>query len=318
VMDTLNELLQYRPCKRELMWRKITTGVNLYKALREAVRTQSFENAMELVKRWEPFARHSNCQSKWEKVETMVWCAGKVIKDEFEGIIRDMWAEETQLPNYFSRNRDWGIGCIRSLSPDTPLRRGAVYVPVSGWKAGDKSGFLCTLKLEVLEQGTQKVFHHPRSVFSTHPNKDFVLSMKDAWEGAKTLAAKQGLDVQCDGRWSLLQGWNQDSRLSETLPLAAEANNRSASGAAAWGWWFALSGKIPDNRVIVIAQVDPRKPEHLTGVHDDGVLEKTKAIVEGGAFDTIVVASRSNKEQVREAMGGSNHIRVINLDENNT
>lgn len=314
-METLDALLRYpSPRLRDALWKKITTGDNLFEALREAVGTHSFVNPMEWVRKWESYASKRDLRPDWEKVEAMVWCAAKIIKNEFDGIINDTRAEETQLPKYFSTNRDWGVGCIRSLLPDTPLRGKAVYVPVSGWNEKDKTGFLCSLKLEVLERGTQKVFHHPKDVFATHPNKDFALSMKDAWEGAKTLAGREG-DVQYDGRWSLLKGWSQDSRLLDTLKPANEANNRSASGAAAWGWWFALSGKVPDNRVIVIAQVDSRKPECLIGVHDDSVLEKTKTIIQDGGFDTIVVASRSNKEKVREALGSSNQIRIVNLEE---
>jgi hypothetical protein len=91
-----------------------------------------------------------------------------------------------------------------------------------------------------------------------------------------------------------------------------EVRGRSAGGAAALGWYHALRGTVPDERVIVLAQVD--RAGRLTGV--EGVPAKVRAIAAGGRFDTIVVAGEENQREAEDTLrelGKLGIIRVKNL-----
>lgn len=165
-------------------------------------------------------------------------------------------------------------------------------IPVAGTK--DADGFLATLVLEVLEPGCGEVFHAPQDAFHTRPDEAFAAAMWDAWRGACQRAMARGVTVHTrDGRWRLLQ---------MHTPIL-EANDRSASGAAARGWWFALRNKVPDKGVLVLAQVDPADPTRLKGVNK--VYEKTQAIAadQRKHVDTIVIATAANREEAEDALG---------------
>lgn len=163
-------------------------------------------------------------------------------------------------------------------------------------------GFHATLVLEVLAPGNEGVFHHPDDAFVTYADADFVAAMQDAWHGAHELIHQQEQTVPSwDGRWRLLR---------ERRPATA-AHDRSASGAAARGWWYALTHKVPDEGVIVIAQVDPDNVMQMKGV--DGVSAKTQAIAQDPRFDTIVVASKQDEEAALQALGNATHICIRNL-----
>jgi hypothetical protein len=176
-------------------------------------------------------------------------------------------------------------------------------IPVAGF-AGDQ-GFLATLILEVLEPGRGAVFHHPQDAFVTNADEAFVAAMRDAWKSAGQLAQAPGVAIYTqDGRWQLRRGGDPE----------AQANDRSASGAAARGWWCALTGKVPDEGLIVLAQVDPEDVQRLQDV--EGVRAKTQAIAADGRFDTIVVASTANQNEAQAALqeaGQLDHIRVVDL-----
>jgi hypothetical protein len=61
-----------------------------------------------------------------------------------------------------------------------------------------------------------------------------VRAMQDAWSGACILAQQHGAETcRSDGRWRLKVGSGP----------AAYAEDRSASGAAARGWWYVLTGR---------------------------------------------------------------------------
>lgn len=163
-------------------------------------------------------------------------------------------------------------------------------------------GFRAMLVLEVLAPGNEGVFHHPDDAFVTYADADFVAAMQDAWHGAHELIQQQEQKAPSwDGRWRLLR---------ERRPATA-AHDRSASGAAARGWWHALTQHVPDEGVIVIAQVDPDNVMQLQGV--DGMLAKTQAIAQDPQFDTIVVASKQDEEAALQALGKTTHLSVKNL-----
>ena len=204
--------------------------------------------------------------------------------------------------------RAWAWDVTRAFLGTKRSVISACQVTVAGI---DDKGVLAALLLEVLEPGSGEVFHAPEDVFLTCANADFLTSMQKAWDGAWPSAPTQeGTKRIWNGRWRLLQGKEPGSQPVEV------ANGGSASGAAARGWWHALRQQVPDDRVIVIAQVDTVDNEGvlwLKGVDDAGVFVKTQAIAQDRQFDTIVVASEDNKEAALKALGEATHICVRNL-----
>lgn len=260
----------------------------------------------------------------------LLWCGEQAAtrEDRYRTEIDRVILALASTPELDIQDETWAWVCIHALfeEQEDVVRRSTrgrrhVEVPVAGWneQRGENDGFLATLVLEVLDGGAGQVAHHPIDAFETRFDKEFGDSMRHAWAAARELAQKEGVDVlRSDGRWRLLQGWSWEEQEARELPPAAEANDRSASGAAAWGWYFALTGKVLDSDIIVLAQV--REDGLLEGVDDKGVFAKTKAIVDDGHFDTIVVASEGNKNKAEDALntlGKLGVIRVKNLNASN-
>jgi hypothetical protein len=245
----------------------------------------------------------------------------------------------------------WLWGCVLSLL-DAPVRRGAVYIPVVGCDdRNEGSGFLNTLVLEVLETATNpkragELWHHPRDALVIKPDQDFVDSMDEAWHAARSLVAaelaKNQADVAdrsgttrpgtdgsehallCDARWRILSGWAVDASERMKLKSATEAAGRSASAAAALGWWLALTRRVPDHRVIAIGQID--REGTITGVQNQAIESKVKATIYAGTFDTIaVVKDRGNLDRAQETINremkdapgriAENPLRVVDIAE---
>lgn len=204
--------------------------------------------------------------------------------------------------------RAWAWDVTRTLlGADRPV---IFSCEVTVGTTGDQ-GFLPTLTLDVLKPGSGEVFHDPGDAFHTYADDNFLASMQEAWYGALDLA-QQGAKRVWDGRWSLRQGRTPGSK-----PVSV-ANGRSASGAAARGWWHALMRKVPDEGVIVIAQVGAVGKDgvmQLKGVDDRGVFVKTQALAQDPRFDTIVVASQQDEVAALQALGDATHICVRNLAE---
>jgi len=205
--------------------------------------------------------------------------------------------------------RAWAWDVTRALLGAERHMVFSCEVTVAATAGGE--GDLHTLTLEVLEPGSGEVFHAPGDVFYTDADDDFLASMQEAWSGALSMAQAQGSARRTwDGRWSLRQGRERGS-----APLSV-ANGRSASGAAARGWWYALMRQMPDEGVIVIAQVDGVDTNGvmwLKGVDDRGVVVKTRAIAQDPRFDTIVVASQQDEDAAVRALGSATHVCVKNL-----
>jgi hypothetical protein len=89
-------------------------------------------------------------------------------------------------------------------------------------------------------------------------------------------------------------------------------SGRSASAAAALGWYHALNGTIPDDRVIVLAQINSQGV--LVQVDEKSIPAKVKAIVDYGYFDTIAVAGKADEAVALKALPQGISIRVKNLD----
>lgn len=197
----------------------------------------------------------------------------------------------------------WAWEVTRALLGEPRRVVHRLAVPVAG--TSQQGGFVATLELALLAPGGGESFHAPQDAFHTRPDARFVAAMHDAWVSARLMAQAHGVAAGLtDGRWRLKLGSGP----------AAYAEDRSASGAAARGWWAALTGKVPDAGLVVIAQVDAEAVTQLRGV--DGVFAKTQAIVAEGRLGTIVVASTANQREAEDTLrqaGASHRMRVVNL-----
>jgi len=167
----------------------------------------------------------------------------------------------------------------------------AVYGP-----AKSEVGFLGSLRLEVLSGTRSRLIEQPESA---------VVPFSEKWlETLKIAAGDYGRPL-C---WCF--------RCPDNVPWEQRAFwGDSHGGAAAWGFWHVARGKIPDERVIVLASVRPGPgwPGNEAGLalgEVGGVSAKVKAIQADGRFDTIVVAGPSKKEEADTALGSGSDIKV--------
>lgn len=87
----------------------------------------------------------------------------------------------------------------------------------------------------------------------------------------------------------------------------------SGTGAAGRGLYFALTGKIPDAGVIVLAKIN----ESGDLLHVDHVHEKVQAIANCDCFDTIAIADKRNADEAKNALGKldkAGDIAVVNIE----
>lgn len=262
-----------------------------------------FRGLRDDLETWQPFMEQFDGDERaqqrrhhqWWTARRMLWCAEQAAQAEtsdYDQINRLLLAI-ADVPPFIADHKAWAFDCIRSLrDADPPFRTVSVPVALADDRPSD-TGIVCTLVLDVLHPGGGQVFQHPQDALTTSIAADFHTSMTDAWEQAKAHARKEGVTEPYDGHWRLL---------FENYPLK-EATGRSASGAAARGWYFALTGKIPDKGLILLAQVDERDSQRLTIV--DGIRAKVKAIAEDDKFqiNTIVVTSHENRDEAHDALG---------------
>ncbi len=194
------------------------------------------------------------------------------------------------------------MDCINTFRrTNVKVQSASVHVALSDELLQDK-GSVATLVLDIIHPGTGQVFHHPEDALETIAHSDFCESLEHAWSAALALSKAEGADIQANGRWRLLIS-NQ---------AVKEIKGRSASGAALLGWFHTLNNTSPTDGVIVLAQIDENNKHTLKEV--DGVFAKTKAIVRHGGFHTICVAGEKNEKEVKQALGNSSVIHVINLN----
>lgn len=247
---------------------------------------------------------------------------------------REAWAWVCFL-SFLERGEENGpsapAGTHVSSRPAQRVRAPVALVEVDG-----KSAFLATLGLEVVTPGHGQLVHHPRDYFQTKAFGGFPESMTDAWTAARNLltpAPKEnveeadreeepgndnGVDLACDGTWRVIRGWEPGHVTGGVQPRIVDpvgrVEDRSASGAALRGWWCALQGRKDDDRVIVVAAVepDPIAPSGFRPAHVDGIRLKMKAIADDGRFDTVVVADE-DKGEARTGLdqAGGSDIRVV-------
>ncbi len=297
-------------------WRRLTTGDELFRSVCEVVRNKSlcdWKRLQDTAFSWEreylnylPEPKRTSEMTKWDVVRRLLWCAEQAATDAdfYRTEVDRVCFALADTPEFIEHDKKWAWGCIRTFL-DVPIRGRPVHVPVALVDESKGTGFLTTLVLEVLDGSAGEIFHHPADAFMTYFDQEFGDSMHNAWMAAKKLAQKEGSNVLCDGRWRLL-------REGQPIP---KVKGPSASGAAAWGWQFVITGKVPDTGVIVVAQVDEHDVTQLKGV--DGVSAKVEAIAKDESFNTIVVASKDNEEAAVGALlaGRRVDIKVKGPDE---
>jgi len=338
-------------------WKRLTTGDNLFCALLKELDGGDLTEAVQWVHEWRREFEfiQGDKHSQWEIVRAMVVCARVASLRHTEAteaaalpeLLHEL--DPNAVPNAWGSlgkstgdadtwrsfrlecvanlrctdpiTTEWALGCVRSFlgrqrnnKRDQPVR--SIEVCVVGVDPETRKGCLHTLVLELLERGSEKmqISHHPADVFATKTDKELQQSLSDAW-----FMACEGKNCAFDVRWRLYQGWTENANDRPLLAFLDTASQRSASGQAVRGLWHLLHDKIPDHRVIFLAQVDPSNHLRLNRV--DGVPDKVTAILRNGSFDTIVVADPSrgktnNQMQAEVVLRGASDgskVRVINL-----
>ena len=190
--------------------------------------------------------------------------------------------------------------------------RQALCAPVVGV---DKKGeaMLHTLVVEVLDRGAGKVFRHPCDAFDTEPALDaqFTHSMRTAFSTALDQVNRGKPDNEralTDGRWRLLHGWKWKTEERNQLRPLMAPSGASASAAAMRLWWFALLGNVPDDRIIILAQINDSG--EVVPVANEPIRPKLEAVIQAvkvdaqrgwQCFDTVAVVGE-NLTSAQEAI----------------
>lgn len=296
--------------KRDKHWKSLTD--DLFSYLQDALAKGAppdFDALRRDLETWKPFIAFDDEGQglyQWHAAHRLLWCAERATSisspnwDQIDRLFKAL----ADTPELIKGQEGWALDCIRVLrNVHAPVRSLRMPIALSDELLQSK-GSLATLIVETLQPGGGQVFHHPGDALTTYPRDDFIDSMQDAWEAAKALAGKE--DDAFDGRWRLLL---------KDQPIE-EIRGRSAGGAATLGWYHALRGTVPDERVIVLAEVN--RNGELTGV--DGVPAKVRAIAADGRFDKIAVASDENRREAEDTLGREGKeslIRVKNLHDRN-
>lgn len=261
-----------------------------------------------ILAQWSPFIgetieynehEREKYRKQWDMARGSLWCCRRVVERpelRYNELDRSMMAlfGTQSLPDYILRHETWAWNLLHHLSgtlPGSHRRRIPIALSREDGVTGQLIGEIHWLDLEAFERGTGELLQHPIDALRTYIYSDFEDSMRDAWKTAKELAKREADVSFRDGRWRLLA---PDDR--PTL----EVRGRSAGAAAAWGWYFALLNKFPDDEIVILGQLDQGAIRGVTGIE-----AKVKAIVayakKNGRFDTIVVAN-GNKEEAEKAL----------------
>src|SRR5262245_18402018 len=94
----------------------------------------------------------------------------------------------------------------------------------------------------------------------------------------------------------------------------------SVGGALLGGWWHALTRRVPDEGVFVLAalsrghETGTAKAPGLEAV--GGVAPKVRALIDSGqAIDTVIVSDEANRREAESALQASDRsgsVRVLN------
>ena len=306
-MEDLASLLAFPPEQpdRSYKWERLVHGDTLYQALAHAVRSRAAVDWRRLTRtlreQWRdeylisPEAPVPLGQTRaWDTAAMLLWCAEKAAtQPERFAQAQDRTAlNMTELPRWLNTDGPTVWGWIRALlAPSTTPT--TVYAALED--GTDTHGWVVELTLETVAAGAQTVCRHPSDAFGVAVASDFIQALQDAWAAAVTLAQNEGHDVaELGATWQLT---------GKDLPDPVYVDGRSIGGAAARGWWYLLTDRVPDRGVIVLADVKPNGEL----VEVNGIGAKTRAIAAHAAatpdgpsrIDTIVTASAANAEAAR-------------------
>lgn len=232
---------------------------------------------------------------QWTVAHRLLWCAEQAAQrlEVDETVLNRGGCALAPLPAFLTDHAGWVWDCIRLLHPSSQrgaVRSPALDVPVAVTEEDQETGFLYTLRLELLEAGVGDVFQHPADTLRTTADAAFEAAMHHAWTAARQLVPPESPVRRCDGRWQLLQ---RDGH------AVLAVSGPSASGAAALGWFHALRSTGPKPGVRVLAAVTPAGG--LTGVGQ--VPAKVQAIAaQRRRRLTIVVATPGDHAAVEAAL----------------
>ena len=153
----------------------------------------------------------------------------------------------------------------------------------------EEKALIAEFVLERLEDGHGELYIAPEQALLPM-DSDFRQLFTEAPLGVGRLL--QGADGSPDVRLKI--------RRRDGEPMESPLIGNSASGAAAWGLYFLLTGKASDKEIIVLAQVDRRG--WLTELGEEGIAVKVGAIARDGGFDTIVVASQRDADTAQQTL----------------
>lgn len=234
----------------------------------------------------------------------LIWCALQVRELQADSLdqLNLAYFQSTVAPHYISERPYWAWDALHFLQNQSlPSKSLTIHVAII---ESNQFPTIAELKLDILPNGREQQYHHPKDALLTYAHSAFADSMAAAWAtNMRVLREEDHVDIEksWNGRWRLLD---------ETGTPVTEVDGRSASAAAAWGWWFLLHEKIPDDGIIVMAQVDENG--HFSGV--EGISEKVKKVVTDRRFDTIVVAGEENEQIAKKELKDIRTIRVVRFD----
>jgi hypothetical protein len=194
----------------------------------------------------------------------------------------------------------WISMCIHAFGAG-PFRE--VTVPAAFWR--DERGVMGKLVVttygNVSERGPVA---HPADAFRKR-EVDFLESIRGAWNAAlrhaRVRADAHGTAPVAAAHWRI-EHWKDEPPIKETV------SGPSAGGAAAVAFFHAMLGTYPDERVIVLAGMQPGGGSHKV----DGIREKIAEIQRLGHWDTVVVMDEENRAEAVRALGASNgSIRIV-------
>jgi len=278
-------------------------AINLFQHLQESIKnakTLNFGDLYQYLETWKSFTEGDDEQesNRWDIMYSLLWCAERASK----GISRCV--DLAEAPELIKKNKAWARNCIELLrgenrstvTSSTPI---AISNPLDG------VANIFNFVLEILESGDGEIFHHPMDMLATLPSSDFIDSARIAWNAARKLMRKSGVDIQYDVRWRLLDRYNK--------PIT-RISGRSASAAVAMASCFALQRKVPDDGTVILAQI--KNDGKLASVM--GIKEKVKAIAADGRFDTIITVSQADHKEAQETLKEQRNanIAVVNAGTN--
>jgi HEAT repeat protein len=305
----------------------MTTGSSLYDSLRTVVRSGvslAWEDGLSgLIEAWEGFTCHEGFEEQWKQARRLVWCAcqastlGSKVADDLDrtefsrriGQVAEL-PDDREVAEVLS-DLLWGWTAGFRLAPAV---RKCVAVPVALYEPGANRGLVATLKLSLIEGIGCTIFPDPVQALITRFDERFLVSARCAWTLAKRHAQGWASDsvVELGGSYHLVEQAGQSVSL---------VDGQSAGGALLRGWWYALTARVPDEGVFVLAALSHHDGLNTARVSCDlksvsGVKAKVVALLESGhTLDTIIVSDDENRreaESTLRAFGRLGDVRVVN------